>query len=121
VPATARAEGSLGLDEVLQAVKSNPRLVTEIDVALRRRDLKVGDVICVAARHGNQWRHLSGGRAAPYQCRIGDQTLVIEAQRSYWDRRGRRLGELGKAPDQVLFERAVSFRETDFRWTWSPR
>jgi hypothetical protein len=120
-PADARAEGSLGLDEVLQAVKANQRLVTEIDVALRRRDIKVREVICIAARHGNQWRHLSGGRVAPYQCEIGDQTLRIEAQVSYWDARGRRLGELGKAPERVLFERAVSFRQTEFRWTWKPR
>jgi hypothetical protein len=116
----AWAPGSLGLDEVLQAVKSEPKLVSEIEVELRKRDLKVAEVICVAARHGNQWKHLGGGRAAPYECTIGDRELKIEAERTYYDSNGRRLGQLDQVPDKRLFERAKSFRETKFRWTWSP-
>jgi hypothetical protein len=44
--------------------------VSEIEVELRKRDLKVAGVICVGARHGNHWRHLGGGRAAPYECGV---------------------------------------------------
>jgi hypothetical protein len=108
------------LTEVLQTVKSEPKLVTEIDVELRKRDMKVGQVICIAERHGNQWKHLEGGRAAPYECEIGNRTLRIEADRIYFDVNGKRLGKLGQAPDNVLFNRAKSFRETRFRWTWEP-
>ena len=75
---------------------------------------------CVAARHGNQWRFLGGGRAAPYACTIGDRTLTIEADRIYFDINGRKLGQLGQMPDKVLFDRAKSFRETHIRWTWTP-
>lgn len=117
--APARAEGSLALVEVLQAVRSNAKLATEIEVQVKKANLKVGDVTCIGGRHGNQWRHLGGGRAAPYECEIGDKQLKIEATRIYFDRRGKPLGELGKAPDRVLFEKAVSFREIDFRWQWS--
>ena len=116
----AWAEGSLALAEVLEAVKGAPQLVGQIEVELRKRDLKVGEIVCIAARHGNQWRHLGGGRAAPYECRIGDRTVRIDAERTYFDIHGRRLGQLGQAPDNVLFSRATFFREGNFRWTWSP-
>lgn len=110
----------MGLVEVLEAVKSEPQLVSQIEVELRRRDLKAPGIVCVAARHGNQWRLLGGGRAAPYECRIGDRTLRIDAQRTYFDIHGRKLGQLGQAPDNLLFNRAKFFREGNFRWTWSP-
>lgn len=116
----ARAEGSLGLHEVLQAVKDAPKLLNEIDAQRRKKDLKVGEVICGAARHGNQWTHLGGGRAAPYTCPIGDRTVKIEADRTYFDINGKKLGRLGQASDKVLFTRAKAFRESNFRWTWSP-
>ena len=118
--APARAPGSLGLDEVLGAVSAAPELVRQIEVELRKRDLKIGDVICVAARHGNHWKHLGGGRAAPYECSIGDRVLKIDAERTYYDINGHKLGQLGQAPDKRLFERAKSFRESNVRWAWSP-
>jgi hypothetical protein len=118
VPAAA-ADGP-GLAEVLAAVKAEARLVQEVEVELRRRDLKVGDIICSAARHGGQWRFLGGWRTAPYECTIGDRELRIEAERTYFDVNGHRLGRVGEAPDRRLLERARSFRETKFRWTWSP-
>jgi hypothetical protein len=116
----ASGEGSLGLPEVLEAVKGDPTLVGQIDVELRRRDLKAPAIVCIAARHGNQWRHLGGGRAAPYECQIGDRTVRIDAVRTYFDGSGRRLGQLGQVPDGVLFNKATFFREGNFRWTWSP-
>jgi hypothetical protein len=116
----AWAPVSLGLEEVLVAVKDEPRLAHEVDVELRRRDLRAREIVCVAARHGGHWAHLGGGRAAPYECQIGDRRLRIEALRTYYDGNGRRLGRLGEVPDKRLFERARSYRETSFRWTWSP-
>lgn len=112
--------GGLGLDQVLQLIRSEPKLASEIEVELRRRDLKVPDIGCAAAQHGNQWKFLGGGRAAPYQCRIGDRTVTIDAERIYYDVNGRKLGQIGQAPDNVLFNRARSYREGRFRWTWTP-
>ena len=83
----------------------------QIEVELRRRDLKVPEIACVAAQHDDQWRLLGGGLAAPYACRIGERTLRIDAERTYFDGNGRRLGQLGQAPENVLFNRAKSFRE----------
>jgi hypothetical protein len=114
------AQSSLTLAEMLEVVRSEPQLVSQIEVELRKRDLKVPQIGCVAARHGNQWRFLVGGRASPYECRIGDRTVRVDAERIYFDGNGRKLGQLGQAPDNVLFNRAKFLREGRFRWTWRP-
>jgi hypothetical protein len=114
--ASAHAEGSLGLDEVITAVAKSPNLVAEIQTELAKNNLKAEGVTCIAARHGNQWKYLGGGRAAPYECEIGKRTVNIEADRVYFDERGRLLGDLDKADPK----HAKTFREDNFRWTWTP-
>ncbi len=116
VAAPASAGGSLGLDEVLTAVRNAPKLVAEIQAELDKNGLKPTGVVCSAARHGNQWTYLGGGRAAPYECEIGKRTVQIEADRVYFDARGKLLGDLEKADPR----RAKTFKEDNFRWTWTP-
>jgi len=84
----AIAEGTIALAEVLEAVKAEPELVRRIDVEPRRRDLKLADIACVAALHGQEWRLLGSGRAAPYRCTIADRTLRIDAERTFFDAQG---------------------------------
>ena len=114
--APAQAEGSLGLDEVLVAVDQSPKLVQEIMTELVKNQLKPADVSCLGARHGNQWKYLGGGRAAPYSCDIGQRSLMIQADRVYFDPNGKPLGNLEKADPK----RAKTFQESNFRWTWTP-
>ena len=109
------AGGSLPLDEVLTAVAKAPKLVGEIQAELDKSDLKAGGVICGAARHGNQWKYLGGGRAAPYECEIGKRSIVIEADRIYFDPKGKSLGDVDKADPK----RAKTFKEDNFRWSWT--
>jgi hypothetical protein len=111
----AGAGGSLALDEVLAAVAKAPNLVAEIQAELEKNGLKVADVICGAARHGNHWKYLGGGRAAPYECEIGKREITIEADRIYFDPRGKSLGNLDKADPK----RAKTFKEDNFRWNWT--
>lgn len=113
--APASAEGTLGLDEVLAAVAQAPKLVAEIQAELDKNGLKVADVTCIAARHGNHWKYLGGGRAAPYECEIGKRSIRIEADRVYFDPRGKSLGNLDKADPK----RAKTFKEDNFRWSWN--
>ena len=114
--APVQADGTLGLGEVLIAVDKVPKLVSEINAELGKAQLKAENVTCIGARHGNLWTFLGGARAAPYECRIGQRTLVIAADRIYLDSHGKVLGDLDKAdPKQVS-----SFRESNFRWTWTP-
>lgn len=112
---SAYAGGSLGLDEVMTAVAKAPKLVAEIQAELDNNGLKVDAVICTAARHGNQWKYLGGGRAAPYECDIGKRSITIEADRVYFDSKGKLLGDLDKADPK----RAKTFREDNFRWDWT--
>lgn len=112
---TARAGGSLGLDEVLTAVAQAPKLVAEINSELDKNNLKAANVICTGARFGNHWKYLGGGRAAPYDCEIGKRTISIEADQLFFDPKGKSLGDLDKADPK----RARTFKESNFRWTWA--
>lgn len=114
--AMAQGGGSLGLDDVLEAVKADPKLVAEIQDELKKNDLKVEGVVCTGFRHGNQWVELSGARAAPYACDIGKRQIVIEASRMYFDQGKQPLGDMKRANPK----RADSFKESNFRWTWKP-
>ena len=114
--AMAQGGGSLGLDDVLEAVKADTKLVAEIQDELNKNGLKVGGVVCSGFRHGNQWVELSGARAAPYECDIGKRQIVIQADRMYFDVGKRPLGDMKRANPK----RADSFKESNFRWTWKP-
>jgi hypothetical protein len=117
-PARAQDEGQqkrLPLTDILKVGRDTPDLLRQIDVELRRNNLKEGDVSCGAAPLG-----VGGGRGAPYLCQFGDRTLRIEADRTYFDGRGKRLGRSGEADGTTQFERAKSFRENNLRWGWSP-
>jgi hypothetical protein len=112
----AWAPGTLNLHEVTIAVKGAPRLIAEINKELKSSGLSAGDVICTASRHGNHWRYLAGRRAAPYECKFGPRVLTVEAEITYSDADGRPLGSV----DASHPHRAKTFREKNFRWTWSP-
>ena len=113
--APACAGGSLPLEEVLTAVAKAPKLVAEITAELDKYSLKAASVICSGARHGNQWKYLGGGRAAPYECEIGKRSITIEADRVYFDPKGKSLGNFEKADPK----RAKTFQESNFKWSWT--
>jgi hypothetical protein len=114
--APAWADGTLGLGEVLTAVAKAQKRVAEIQAELDKNNLKSGDVTCIGARHGNHWKYLGGGRAAPYECEIVKRSLAIEADRVYFDARVKLLSDL----DKVDPKRAKTFRQDNFRWSWTP-
>jgi hypothetical protein len=111
----ASAGGSLPLEEVLAAVAKAPKLVAELQAELDKNGLKAADVTCGGARHGNHWKYLGGGRAAPYECEIGKRSIEIEADRIYFDPKGKSLGNVDKADPK----RAKTFKEDNFRWSWT--
>ena len=105
----------LPLADILKVGRDTPDLLRQIDVELRRNYLKEGDVTCAAAPLG-----VGGGGGAPYQCQFGDRTLRIEADRTFFDGRGKRLRRSDESDDTTLFDKAKSFRENNLRWTWTP-
>ncbi|MET0193998.1 MAG: hypothetical protein ABW200_11595 [Hyphomicrobiaceae bacterium] len=112
-------EQSVPLSQIVKVGRDTPDLLRQIDVELRRNNLKEGDVSCIAAPLGGPSKPLGGGGGAPYQCQFGDRTLRIEADRAFFDGRGKRLGQTGEAPE-TMPERARSFRENNLRWFWAP-
>jgi hypothetical protein len=111
----AWADGSMGLGEVLLTVRAAPMLVAEIADELNKNGLIAENVFCLGARHGRHWKYLGGMRAAPYHCKIGNRELTIEADRVYFDVRGRNIGDLDRASP----EKAKTFRESNFHWKWT--
>jgi hypothetical protein len=112
-------EQSVPLSQIVKVGRDTPDLLRQIDVELRRNNLKEGDVSCMAAPLGGPSKPLGGGGGAPYQCQFGDRTLRIEADRAFFDGRGKRLGQTGEALE-TMPERARSFRENNLRWFWAP-
>ncbi len=93
-------------------MKSQPKLVAEIEEAPKQDGLKAKAVICIGTRPGNQWTYLGGSRAAPYSW-IGKRELTIEADRAYFDAQGHNLGDV----EHASFTKAKTFRESNFRWS----
>jgi hypothetical protein len=111
---------SIPLSQIVKVGRDTPDLLRQIDVELRRNNLRQGDVSCTAISLGGPAKSLGGGGGAPYQCQFGDRTLRIEADRTLLDGRGKRLGRSGEPPDAATLERAKSFRENNLRWFWAP-
>lgn len=116
----ARGQAGLPLARLLHAARDAPDLLRQIDVELRRNDLKANDVACAAGQLGSQFRFLGGGAAAPYECQFGERQLRVEADRIFFDVNAKRIGRAGEVSDEVLFNRAKSFREVNLRWSWTP-
>jgi hypothetical protein len=64
-------------------------------------------VIFTAARHTNRRTDLGSDRVAPCECDTSNRTLRIEADRVYFDARGKSLIEADTADPK----RAETFRE----------
>lgn len=111
---TAQAGGSIALTDAMANFDAPPALIDEIEGAIRTANVAADDVICGATRFGRHWTHLGGGRASPYECPIGDKTLVITGTHEYRDAMGKVLPQDGLGLEQ----HAASVRDVDIRWEW---
>jgi len=113
--ATALAGGTISLDEVMDQLRSDGKLIAEIKAELKKQNLKAGTVICTGSRFGNHWPYLVGLRAVPYECEVGTRKLSIDGELIFYDKAGKALGALGEA----MPEDAARFKTTNVTWTWS--
>lgn len=110
----ALAGGSIPLDEVMEQLAHNDKLIAELDAELKAQSLQAQDVVCVGSRFGNQWEHLGGARAIPYECRLGPRTIEIDGELHLYDENGNELGlEDDDAPLKV-----VDYKQTNLTWSW---
>jgi hypothetical protein len=106
--------GSMPLEAVLAVAKPYPNLLLQVRLQLVRANLKRDAVTCGAGRYDARWTQLSGARLAPYECKIGRQTLVISAAQTFYDRNGKRL-----APGDVTTPaKAAKVKESGLKWSW---
>lgn len=110
----AWAPGSITLDEVLDQLKDNEKLVGEINAELKAQNLSAENIICVGARFGGHWVELGGARSIPYECEIGKKRLNIDGTLRLYDQQGAEIDMSDeKAPD-----RAFDYKQSDLTWTW---
>jgi hypothetical protein len=110
----AHAPGSITLDEVMEQLKDNQKLIAAITAELKAQGLKAETVICVGARFGGNWTNLGGARAVPYDCEVGKRKLKIEGQIHLYDSAGKELN----MDDPGAPEQAASYKQTDLTWAW---
>jgi len=110
----AYAPGTITLDEVMEQLKDNQTLISEIDAALKAENLQAETVICSGARFGGHWTELGGARAVPYECELGKRKLNIEGTVHLYDAAGAEID----LNDEKAPERAADYKQTDLKWTW---
>ena len=110
----AWAPGSINLDEVMEHLKGNDKLLSEITAELKAQSLKADSIICVGSRFGGKWTELGGARGVPYDCEIGKRKLNIDGTVLIYDKDGKEL----YMEDDASPERAVSYKEKVTTWKW---
>jgi hypothetical protein len=110
----AHAPGSISLDEVMEQLKGEQKLIAEITDALKAEGLKPENVICTGARFGGHWVNLGGARGVPYECEVGKRTLAIDGKIHLYDKDGKELD----MDDESSPENAVEYKQTDISWSW---
>ena len=106
--------GSVPLADVLEVAKPYPNLVLQVRLQLVRANVKREQVVCSGARYSPTWINLGGARLAPYACKIGKRTLVVDAAQNYFDRNGRKL----KIDDPEVMRKAAKVTEKGLTWRW---
>jgi hypothetical protein len=114
VAGPAHAGGSLPLNEVMDHLKDNEKLIAEINAELKAQKLEATSVICCGPRFGGHWEELGGARAVPYECEIGGRKLNIDGTIHIYDEKGAEID----MDDENAPKRAFDYKETDVSWKW---
>lgn len=110
----AWAPGSITLDEVMDQLKDDTKLIGEITTELKAQGVAADSIICVGARFGGHWEELGGARSLPYECQIGTKTLAIDGTMKLYDDRGNEID----MNDENAPTRAFDYKQTDLKWSW---
>lgn len=111
---SAWAPGTIALDEVMQQLADDEKLIGEIEAQLAAQDVDAGEVICVGARFGGHWKELGGARSVPYACEVGKKKLSIEGRVHLFDQNNNEID----MSDEDAPARAFDYTQTDLTWSW---
>ena len=112
---TAWAPGSIALDEVMDQLRDNAKLVDELSAELKAQNLNAADINCTGARFGGNWTNLGGARAIPFNCAIGKRTVDIDGELHLYDGAG---NELDMDADDTP-EKATEYKQLNLTRKWS--
>lgn len=110
----AWAPGTIALDEVMEQLKDDRKLIGEIEAELKTQGLGAASVICLGARFGGHWSALGGARSIPYECEVGKKKLAIDGTLQLYDARGNEID----MSDEKAPELAFDYKQTDLKWSW---
>lgn len=111
----AWAPGSISLDEVMDQLVDNPKLIDELTAELKTQNLKPETITCIGARFGGNWTNLGGAHAIPFNCQIGPRTIDINGDLKVYDAAGKELDmDADDTPAQ-----AASYKQLNVTWQWS--
>ena len=114
VAGPAHAGGSIPLNEVMDHLKDNEKLIAEINAELKAQKLEATSVICGGSRFGGHWEELGGARAVPYDCEIGSRKLNIDGTVHLYDEKGAEID----MDDENAPKRAFDYKEKVTTWKW---
>lgn len=110
----AAAGGSIPLDEVMEQLKDDDKLIAALNAELEAQGLKAEEVICSGSRFGNHWENLGGARAIPYECLLGPRTIEIDGELHLFDKDGNELS----LDDDDAPQKVVDYKQTNLKWSW---
>ena len=110
----AAGAGSATLEDVIDHLQDNEKLVSEILAELKAQKLQAENVGCDAGRFDGDWRNLAGARTVPFECRVGKRKLTVNGTVHVYDDDGIELDR--KAAESR--ERAIEFKQADITWKW---
>lgn len=110
----AWAPGTIALDEVMEQLKDDRKLIGEIEAELKTQGLAAENVICLGARFGGHWSALGGARSIPYECELGKKKLAIDGTLQLYDARGNEID----MSDEKAPELAFDYKQADLKWSW---
>jgi hypothetical protein len=112
--AAVAGAGSATLEDVIDTLQDEQKLITEIFAELKAQKLAAENVGCTAGRFDGDWRNLAGARTVPFDCQVGKRRLEVQGTLHVYDDGGTELG----LDDAASRERAVEIRQADITWKW---
>jgi len=115
--------GSLPLEDAIELFEGDTRLIAQIAQLAADARTDTAAIVCVGAALGDQWEHISRMRIPPFECPIGNKTLLLEGAVEFLDEGGQIIGRADGASVELTssaFEKATKLRFVGTRWHVRP-
>ena len=112
---TAQAGGSISLDELMDHLKDNDKLIAEINAELQAQKLEADERhLRRRSRSAATGRSWAGRARSPTSARSAPASSTSTARCTSMTTKGAEVDD----KDEKAPERATDYKETDLKWTW---